>query len=134
MNDPFDSLARRLWVVYFRPSGASDSPVEKEYHEEVRQPKGRAKIDAVLRNVSLFGLRAAGIRFEKVKGTPEAIYELKIKAFGSEHRFLAAYAPGRTAEGHQILVLLKYIKKKEWRLSRTDIDTAAKRLARVQAG
>jgi len=121
----------QLVVVYFRASGQAESPVEKEYHGAVKQPKERAKIDALLKSLSHFGFKTPGIRFEKVKGIKADVYELKIKAFGSEHRFLAGYASARTREGLPILVLLKYVKKKERRLDRTDIETAADRLAAV---
>jgi hypothetical protein len=121
----------RLVVVYFRSSGQAASPVEKEYHGATKQPKERAKIDALLKSLSHFGFKTPGIRFEKVKGIKADIYELKIKAFGSEHRFLAGYASARTREGLPVLVLLKYLKKKQWKLDRTDIETAANRLATV---
>lgn len=121
-------------VLYFRPSPSSQSPVEKEYHKEVQQPKERAKIDAVLKNIETFGLQSPGVTFEKVKGIKGTLFELKIKAFGSEHRFLSTHAPFRTLEGTQILVLLKYIKKKEWKLKRTDIETALQRLMWVEGG
>ncbi len=124
-------MSLRLWVVFFRPSGQAESPVEKEYHEGVRQPRERAKIDALLKNLADFGFSTPGIRFEKVRGAKAGIYELKIKAFGSEHRFLAGYAPVRSREGLPILMLLRYLKKKQWRLSRVDIETAVSRLARV---
>lgn len=113
-------------IIYFQPA-------EKEYHREVRQPKERAKIDGVLKNLGVVGFPAPGARIEKVKGIKEEIYELKIKAFGSEHRFLAGFAPVKSLAGDRILVLLKYIKKKKWRLSRDDIDTAVGRLLRVSA-
>jgi hypothetical protein len=119
----------RLVVVYFRLSGQAASPVEKEYHGSVKQPKERAKIDALLKNLSHFGFKTPGIRFEKIKGAKAGIYELKIKAFGSEHRFLAGYALTRTREGLPVLILLKYAKKKQWKLDRTDIQTAVSRLA-----
>lgn len=121
----------QLIVVYFRSPGQAESPVEKEYHGAAKQPKERAKIDALLKSLSHFGFKTPGIMFEKVKGIAADIYELKIKAFGSEHRFLAGYASARTREGLPVLVLLKYIKKKQWKLDRTDIETAANRLAAV---
>lgn len=124
-------MGPRLWVVFFRPSGQAESPVEKEYHDGVQQPRERAKIDALLKSMADFGFGTPGIRFEKVRGAKAGIYELKIKAFGSEHRFLAGYASLRSREGSPILVLLKYLKKKRWRLSRVDIETAVSRLARV---
>lgn len=124
-------MTPQLIAVYYRSSGQAESPVEKEYHGAVKQPKERAKIDALLKSLSHFGFETPGIRFEKVKGINADIYELKIKAFGSEHRFLAGYASARTREGLPVLVLLKYIKKKQWKLDRTDIETAANRLAAV---
>lgn len=124
-------MAPQLCVVFFRSSGQAESPVEKDYHDEVRQPKERAKIDALLKSLSHFGFQTPGIRFEKVKGAGADIYELKIKAFGSEHRFLAGYAPVKSREGLPILVLLMYVKKKKWRLEQGDIKTAVKRLARI---
>ena len=123
-----DALPPQLVVVYFRSSSQAASPVEKEYHGAVKQPKELAKIDALLKNLSHFGFKTPGIRFEKVKGVNAGIYELKIKAFGSEHRFLAGFAPTRTRAGLPVLILLKYVKKKQWKLDRTDIDTAVNRL------
>lgn len=126
-----DRMTPRFVVVYFRPSRQADSPVEKEYHGAVQQPKERAKIDALLRSLGYFGFKTPGIRFEKVKGVKADIFELKIKAFGSEHRFLAGYASAKTREGLPVLVLLKYLKKKQWNLDRTDIETAANRLGSI---
>lgn len=100
----------------------------------MRQPKERLKIDAVLEELEHSGLRAPGVRFEKVKGVSVPLYELKIKAFGSEHRFLAGLTGQRGPGGRPFLVLLKYLKKKRWKLDRKDIETAAARLSRLPRG
>jgi hypothetical protein len=86
-------------VVFYRPEGAARSPVQKEYEGQVRQPKERLKIDSALADLEIFGLRAPGLRFEKVKGAIAELYELKIKAFGSEHRFLAGLTGWRDPDG-----------------------------------
>ena len=122
-----------LCVVFFDPSDGSGSPVEKEYHDAVRQAKERAKIDGVLARMALHGWSAPGLRVEKVAGAREGLLELKVSAFGSEHRFLAAGLPWRAADGAPILVLLKYVKKKTRRLRRGDIDSAQGRLLRLEA-
>lgn len=118
-------------IVFFRPGAGADSPVVKEYLSEVPRAKERLKIECVLERLRHSGLSAPGLRFEKIKGSAVALYEIKVKGFGVEHRFLAGFAPFLSPEGRPVFVLLKYVKKKERRLSRTDIETAAARLARV---
>lgn len=120
-----------LAVVFFNPSGAEEGPVEKELTATVRQPKELEKVQQVLRGMEWDGIRTPGLRVEKVKGTAAALYELKIKAFGSEHRFLAGYTGTRTPEGKPHLLVVKYLKKKEWKLKRTAIETAVARLMRT---
>ncbi|MBI2070135.1 MAG: type II toxin-antitoxin system RelE/ParE family toxin [Elusimicrobia bacterium] len=100
---------------------------KKEYEKEVKQSQERAKIDAILEKVETYGFQALGANFEKVKGA-DNIYELKIKAFGSEHRFLFGYAPEKSPEGLPILILLRYLKKKQWKLPQGDIQAAVNRL------
>jgi hypothetical protein len=123
---------KALHLVYYRAPGRAVSPAEKEYLSAVRQPKERAKIDAILASMPFYGLNTPGIRLESVKGIATRLYELKIKAFGSEHRFLAGYSGRRDEQGRPTLILLKYIKKKSWKLDRTDIETAAARLAAAE--
>lgn len=120
-------------VLFYSPEGAERSPVRKEY-EKVCQPAERRKIDSVLADLAVLGLRAPGLRFEKVKGARAELYELKIKSFGSEHRFLAGLTGWRDLDGRRVLVLLKYLRKKQWKLDRGDIETAAARLLRLQRG
>ena len=58
--------------------------------------------------------------------------EIKIKAFGVEHRFLAYKLIQE--DNHIILFLLKYIKKKEWKLRPDDIETAVSRYKCIVGG
>ncbi|MFH2203980.1 MAG: hypothetical protein ABIJ96_12745 [Elusimicrobiota bacterium] len=125
-------MTPQLHVVFYRPLPQAAGPVEKEYEAAVRQPKDRAKIDAMLDCLGEHGFSCPGIRHEMIKGVRERIHEPKIKAFGSEHRFLAGYAPRLAPDGRRILVLLKYLNKKRRRLRSGDIETAKDRLKQVR--
>ncbi len=129
MSDPRQTL--QYHVVYFKPPAAAASPVLKELEKAVRQEKEHLKIETVLESVGRYGWKAPGARFEKVDGSKEKIYELKISAFNTEHRFLFSYAPLPAPDGLPTLVLLKYVKKKKQKLSRTDIETAEDRLRQL---
>lgn len=107
------------------------STAEKEYRKAVEQPDEKSKIEMVLEMMGRLGFRAPGLRVEKVKGARKNLFELKITAGGSEHRFLGAFTGERAPDGRPIFLILKYLKKKEWKLSRTAIQTAVERLARV---
>lgn len=120
---------RGFRIVWFRAHDGGAGPVVKEYLRQVHQPKERLKIEGVLMRVEIDGLDAPGLRVEKIHGRGAALYELKVTAFGSEHRFLAGLPGVCDPSGRPILVLLKYVKKKTRRLDRTDIETAATRLA-----
>jgi hypothetical protein len=119
-------------MVFFRSSPEAESPVQREYEAAVRQPREMRKIEQVFSAMEHHGLRTPGLRVEKVKGADIALFELKITAAGAEHRFLAGYNGVRAPEGKPYLVVVKYLKKKEWKLSRTAIDTAVARLARME--
>lgn len=94
-------MSPQLYVVYYRASRKSKGPIEKEYENAVTHQKERAKIDAMLDCVRSYGFDCPGIVYEKVKGVRGPVYELKIKAFGSEHRFLAGMPrfPRETGNG-----------------------------------
>jgi hypothetical protein len=114
-----------LCIVIFRP-------VAKEYRKAVHQPQERAKIQAVISSMGHLGFQDPGLRVEKVKGDAGDLLELKITAGGCEHRFLGAYKGTRAPDGRPIFVLLKYLKKKEWSLDRSAIETARQRLAQIK--
>ena len=115
-------------VVFWGETGEDDSPVRKLYLSEAEQRSERTKVDRVLGLIGFFGFRAPGLRVEKVQGAAVAVYELKISAFGVEHRFLAGFAPWRHVDGRPVLILVGYAKKKRRRLDRGDIETAVRRL------
>ena len=119
-------------VVFFKSPEAAKSPVLKEYIKGTT-PQERAKIDAVLDSIRTFGIEhKIGFTKELVKGTREPILEIKVKAFGTEHRFLAYHL--KEEDYSSILFLLKYIKKKEWKLRPDDIDTAVSRYRCIVGG
>ncbi|MBI2915627.1 MAG: hypothetical protein HYY07_02060, partial [Elusimicrobia bacterium] len=114
-----------MTVLFFKSPEASKSPVQKEYIKGTTFEE-RAKIDAVLDSIRTNGLEyKIGFRLEQLKGIREPIFEIKIKAFGTEHRFLAYRL--KQEDNSLILFLLKYVKKKEWRLRPDDIETAVSR-------
>lgn len=119
-------------VIFFKSPEASKSSVQKEYIKGTTFEE-RAKIDAVLDSIQAYGLEhKIGFRLEQVKGVREPILEIKIKAFGTEHRFLACLQ--RLEENSTVLFLLKYIKKKEWKLRPDDIETAVSRYKCIVGG
>lgn len=119
-------------VVFFKSPEAAKSPVLKEYIKG-SAPQERAKIDAVLDSIRTFGIEyKIGFTKEQVKGVKEPIIEIKIKAFGTEHRFLAYQL--KEEDDSSILFLLKYFKKKEWKLRPDDIDTAISRYRYIVGG
>ena len=119
-------------VIFFKSPEASKSPVQKEYIKGTT-PQERAKIDAVLDSIRTFGIEhKIGFTKEQVKGISEPTLEIKIKAFGTEHRFLAYQL--KQEDNSSVLFLLKYIKKKEWKLRPDDIDTAISRYRCIVGG
>jgi len=119
-------------IIFFKSPEASKSPVQKEYIKGTTEQE-RAKIDAVLDVIRTYGIdHNVGYTKERVKGVREPILELKVKAFGTEHRFLANHLQQEGAP--PILFLLKYIKKKEWKLRPDDIDTAVSRYRCIAGG
>ena len=119
-------------VIFFKSPEASQGPVLKEYIKGTTHQE-RARIDAVLDSIKTYGIEhKIGFTKEQVKGIKEPIWELKIKAFGTEHRFLAYHLEQESSSA--ILFLLKYIKKKEWKLRSDDVATAVSRYKCIAGG
>ena len=119
-------------VVFFKSPEAAKSPVLKEYIKGTTLQE-RAKIDSVLDSIRTLGIEhKIGFTKEQVKGIREPILEIKIKAFGTEHRFLAYQL--KEGDDSSILFLLKYIKKKEWKLRPDDVETAVSRYRCIVGG
>jgi hypothetical protein len=121
---------RRLVVAWFRPEGRVPGPVEKELAAQTGATEFRT-IEKRLRDLQRLGFEAPGLRVEKVKSSRARLFELKLTVESSGHRFLGVFAPGRTAEGLPVLILVKYVKKKRQKLDRKDIETAENRAARL---